>query len=47
MSEAAKLGFTAAYTPAGLKTSGESGLIIHMVADLGAFIEKCFGTVDQ
>ena len=45
--EAAKLGFTAAYTPAGLKTSGETGLTIHMVADLGAFIEKCFGTVDQ
>ncbi len=41
--EAAKLGFTAAYAPKGLKTSGDSGLAIEMVADLGAFIEKCFG----
>lgn len=44
--EAAKLGFTAAYAPAGLKAAG-AGLAILMVADLGAFIEKCFGTVDQ
>ena len=45
--EAAKLGFASAFAPAGLKTQADPGLEIHMVADLGAFIEKCFGGIDQ
>ena len=50
--EAAKLGFVSAFAPAGLKTAADktpadTGLQIHMVADLGAFIEKCFGDIDQ
>jgi DNA repair protein RadA/Sms len=44
--EAAKLGFTAAYTPA-LPAAGANSLAIHPVADLGAFIEKCFGTIER
>ncbi|MFO1104612.1 MAG: DNA repair protein RadA [Amaricoccus sp.] len=45
--EAAKLGFSQAYAPAGIRTAGNEPLVIQMVADLGAFIEKCFGAVDQ
>ena len=45
--EAAKLGFTAAYAPAGLRAAGANGLAIHPVADLAAFMDKCFGTIDR
>ena len=44
--EAAKLGFTAAYTPARLPPH-PAGLALHPVADLGAFMDKCFGTIDR
>ena len=44
--EAAKLGFTAAYTPA-RPAAGANELAIHPVADLAAFMEKCFGTIDR
>ncbi len=44
--EAAKLGFTAAWTPARLPPHS-AGLALHPVADLGAFMDKCFGTIDR
>ena len=44
--EAAKLGFTAAYAPTRPGNTPD-GLAIHPVADLAAFIEKCFGTIDH
>jgi alkylation response protein AidB-like acyl-CoA dehydrogenase len=44
--EAAKLGFQAAYAPAGMKTLGAAPLEIRPVADLAGFIEKCFGDID-
>ncbi len=44
--EAAKLGFAQAWTPARLKTQGDAGIAIRQVADLGAFIQKCFGEID-
>jgi DNA repair protein RadA/Sms len=43
--EAGKLGFAAAYAP--LRPADGQPLAIHPVADLPAFIEKCFGTVDR
>jgi DNA repair protein RadA/Sms len=43
--EAAKLGFAAAYAPAG--TMAGPGLAIHAVADLAAFMDKCFGAIDR
>jgi DNA repair protein RadA/Sms len=45
--EAAKLGFAAAYTPAGLKTGGAAPLELRPVADLAGFIEKCFGAIEE
>jgi len=42
--EAAKLGFTAAYTPPGARGND---LMIHPVADLAAFMDKCFGTIER
>ena len=42
--EAAKLGFTAAYTPPGARGND---LTIHPVADLAAFMDKCFGTIER
>jgi DNA repair protein RadA/Sms len=42
--EAAKLGFTAAYTPPG---PGSNDLAIHPVADLAAFVDKCFGAIER
>jgi DNA repair protein RadA/Sms len=44
--EAAKLGFGAAYAPAGLRTLGPSPLELRPVADLAGFIEKCFGGIE-
>ena len=44
--EAAKLGFAAAFAPAGMKTLGAAPLEIRPVADLAGFIEKCFGEID-
>jgi DNA repair protein RadA/Sms len=44
--EAAKLGFAAAYAPP--RPAGEANpLTIHPVADLGCFMEKCFGTIER
>ena len=43
--EARKLGFAAAYAPAGTKAP-PAGLAIHPVADLAAFMEKCFGAIE-
>ena len=45
--EAAKLGFAAAFAPARLPAPEGAGLAIHPVADLPAFIEKCFGRIDR
>ena len=42
--EAAKLGFTQAYMPPG--PTGND-LAIHPVADLAAFMDKCFGTIER
>ncbi len=44
--EAAKLGFVHAWAPARLKTQGDAGIAIRQVADLNAFIQKCFGEID-
>ncbi len=44
--EAGKLGFATAYAPARTRTTAETGVRIEPVADLSAFIEKCFGTVE-
>ncbi len=44
--EAAKLGFQAAFAPAGMKTLGAAPLEIRPVADLAGFIEKCFGNIE-
>jgi DNA repair protein RadA/Sms len=44
--EAAKLGFSAAYAPAGMKTLGASPLEIRPVADLATFIENTFGEIE-
>jgi hypothetical protein len=43
--EAAKLGFTAAYLPT--RPAAANELEIHPVADLAAFMEKCFGTIER
>ncbi len=43
--EAAKLGFAAAYAPAGMKTLGAAPLDIRPVADLATFIENTFGDI--
>jgi DNA repair protein RadA/Sms len=45
--EAAKLGFRQAFTPTGPKAQPVAGLAIHPVAELGAFMDKCFGTIDR
>jgi DNA repair protein RadA/Sms len=45
--EAAKLGFGRALVPARSKAPAETGLAIDEVADLGAFMEKCFGTIER
>jgi len=42
--EAAKLGFTAAWTPPG---SRAGDLAIHPVADLATFMDKCFGPIER
>ena len=44
--EAAKLGFAQAWAPARLKTQGDAGIAIRQVADLNAFLQKCFGEID-
>ncbi len=44
--EAAKLGFQAAYAPAGMKMLGAAPLEIRPVADLASFIENTFGAID-
>jgi DNA repair protein RadA/Sms len=44
--EAAKLGFAQAWAPARLATQSDVGIAIRQVADLNAFIEKCFGEID-
>ncbi len=44
--EAAKLGFGAAFAPAGLRTLGPAPLEIRPVADLAGLIEKCFGEIE-
>jgi DNA repair protein RadA/Sms len=44
--EAAKLGFAAAFTPARPTAPAGNAIAIHPVADLPAFIEKCFGGID-
>ncbi len=43
--EAAKLGFAQAYAPARSGAREVTGIAIHPVADLRAFIDKCFGTI--
>ncbi len=43
--EAAKLGFGSAWLP-GTPAGGANGLAIHTVADLGTFMDKCFGMND-
>jgi DNA repair protein RadA/Sms len=45
--EAAKLGFAAAFAPARLAAPAGAGPEIHPVADLAAFVEKCFGTIER
>ena len=45
--EAAKLGFTAAFIPSGGPAPAANDLAIHPVADLAAFMDKCFGTIDR
>lgn len=45
--EAAKLGFGRAFAPEGSRLPGRSPLDIHTVANLSAFIEKCFGSVAE
>ncbi len=45
--ESAKLGFQSAIAPKGIKTTDGNSLDIHTVADLGAFMEKCFGKIDR
>ncbi len=46
--EAQKLGFAAAFTPPGPKVSGAGNdLEIHPVADLAAFMDKCFGKIER
>ena len=45
--EAAKLGFGQAYAPEGSRLPEQSPLAIHKVANLSAFIEKCFGSVAE
>jgi DNA repair protein RadA/Sms len=44
--EAAKLGFASAWLPATPPGDG-SGLALHTVADLGTFMDKCFGVNDD
>ena len=45
--EAAKLGFRTAFAPPPAATGGAEGIAMRPVADLEAFIEKCFGTIDR
>ncbi len=47
--EAQKLGFAAAYAPglAATPDGAANGLAIHPVADLAAFMDKCFGTIER
>ncbi len=40
--EATKLGFSAAYAPSRMKLTGESGMTINRVEDLGGFLTACF-----
>ena len=44
--EAAKLGFASAHAPLHPGTAG-SGLALHPVADLAAFMQTCFGNIDR
>lgn len=46
LKEAKKLGFSAAYSPSRVKLVTESGMDIHKLDDLSAFIFECFGAVD-
>ena len=45
--EAAKLGFTQAFTPPSVPAPRGNDLAIHPVADLAAFMDKCFGTIER
>jgi DNA repair protein RadA/Sms len=45
--EATKLGFTAAFAPAGAPPTAGNDLTIHPVADLAAFMDKCFGKIER
>ncbi|MEE9455196.1 MAG: DNA repair protein RadA [Paracoccaceae bacterium] len=47
LKEAEKLGFTSAFAPSKIKTIAKSGMNVHKVADLAAFIEACFGQIDN
>jgi len=47
MKEAEKLGFSSAYAPSTMKTIAKSGMNVHKVGDLAAFIEECFGQLDN
>ncbi len=47
LKEAEKLGFTSAFAPSKIKTIAKSGMNVHKVADLAAFIEECFGQIDN
>ena len=40
--EATKLGFSAAFAPSRMKLTGESGMTINRVEDLGGFLTACF-----
>jgi DNA repair protein RadA/Sms len=45
--EAAKLGFEAAIAPTGTRATPGNDVAIQTVADLGAFMDKCFGSIDE
>ncbi|MGE4610520.1 MAG: DNA repair protein RadA [Paracoccaceae bacterium] len=47
LKEAEKLGFASAYAPSRMKTIAKTGIDVHKVDDLAAFIENCFGQLDD
>ena len=47
LKEAEKLGFTAAYTSSRLKIGATTALTLLKMDDLPAFIEKCFGQIEE
>lgn len=47
LKEAEKLGFNSAYAPSRMKTIAKTGMEVHKVDDLAAFIEDYFGRLDD